>query len=160
LPYGKASELFMPVRYNAMTGKGEQRDINPAHLRKLKRAMEAGEYTPTPGSVGLRKKHREALVIEASPGIGETFRLTVNSDGPLPLTDAGHRMEALALLVKETKAEVEKAKDDKGKAEARAKLDEILALPLTFTVHLDGDSQRDFVNLQEGRPVDPAHLFS
>src|SRR5262249_44933322 len=46
LPYGKASELFMPVRYNAMTGKGEQRDINPAHLRKLKRAMEAGEYTP------------------------------------------------------------------------------------------------------------------
>jgi hypothetical protein len=153
--YSEASELFRPVPYNALNGRGEQRASIEPHLRKLKKAMESGEYTPTSGSVGLRQKHREQVTYE-----GGTFSLTVNSADPLPLTDAGHRLGAIARIVSDLQAKVRAAKDDQEKAEHQAQLEEALSLPITFTIHLDGDTQKDFVNLQSGRVVDRSHLFS
>src|SRR5262245_55795186 len=112
LPYAVATELVMPVVYNALNGKGEQRNIDKGHLRKLRKARGSGQYTPTPGSIGLRKKHREALAFETRPDGTEAFRLEVNSDDPLALTDAGHRMEALKAICKDLKDKVAKAKDE------------------------------------------------
>lgn len=160
LQYAAANELFMPFRYNALTGKGEQRNIDTPHLRKLKKAMESGDYTPTPGSVSLRKKHRDAIKYETRDDGTETFTLEVDSNDPLPLTDAGHRMEAITAIVKEAKTKLALAKTEKDKAGFQKTIDEATKLPITFTVYLDGDAQRDFVRLQAGRSVDASHLFS
>jgi hypothetical protein len=160
LPYREATELFMPVPYNGLSGKGEQRDINPAHLRKLKKAMEVGNYTPTPGSVGLRNNHRDALARQTHSDGTQTFSLEVNRNDPLPLTDAGHRMQALGAIVKELQVRLGKAADETERAKLQAQLDEVQALPITFTLYLDGDPQKDFVNLQAGRTVDSAQMFS
>src|SRR5262249_18700252 len=151
LPYTEANELFMPVRYNGLTGMGEQRVILPAHLRKLKKAMEAGQYTPTPASAGLRNKHREAVRYEKHSDGTVTFRLEVDSNDPLPLTDGGHRMEAIRRIIKETEEKLALAKDDCEKAKLQAQRDEARNLPVTVTIYLDGEPQRDFINLQAGR---------
>src|SRR5258708_7864359 len=141
VPYGEFAELFVPVHYNALTGLGEQRDICPAHLRKLKNAMESGKYTPTPASAGLGKKHLDALVIQEG-----AFTLSVSSDPPLPLTDGGHRREALAAILNELNEKVAAATDEKEKKKLQAEIEGVLALPVTVTLYLNGDTQIDFVN--------------
>lgn len=158
LPFAEANELFMPVRYNGTSGQGEQRAICPSHQRKLQLAMERGDFTPTPISVSLRKKHREAL--QYPPGETRTFSLVVDSDDPLSLTDGGHRIESLFQIVKEAKVAWAKASTDEERAKLQAIIDEANSLPITATIYLDGNPQTDFVNLQLGRTVDAAHLFS
>jgi hypothetical protein len=92
LPFREVNELVKPVQYNAFTGTGEQRDVVEPHVRKVKKAMESGEYTPTPVSVGLGAGHRKQVRFETLPDGTDVFRLDVRSENPLPLTDGGHRL--------------------------------------------------------------------
>lgn len=155
LSFEMASQLFSPFRYNALTGQGEQRDISAKHSRDLQRDIQGGNYTPTSGAVGLRKDHREKAVYE-----GGNFFLEVDSDNPLPLLDHGHTMDAIASIAKEARAGLEAATTEKEKGPFQATLDEVMALPIGFTIHLGGDTQSDFINLQAGKTVDRSHLFS
>jgi hypothetical protein len=99
LTFEEADAVVRSECYDASTGKGEQRALDEAHVRKLRQAMEAGNYTPTPGSLGLREDHRKAVVYDRTADNSVTFRLEVNSDNPLPLTDGGHRLEAIRRIV-------------------------------------------------------------
>lgn len=160
VPYHEARELFCAMTFDAVCNQGEQRELCSAHVRKLKKAMESGEYTPTPASVGLRKEHRKKLTIQPRTDGSEEFTLEVDGAHPLPLTDASHRLAAIGLLLEEFEKNRDKVKTPEKKEEFQKRVEEVLALPITCTVYLDGETRRDFVNLQAGRNVDPSHLFS
>lgn len=155
LPFSQTRQFFKVTPYNALTGRGEQRTVIETHAKKLRSAMEEGDYTPTPFAVGLRKKHHESLKID-----GNNFELTVKSDNPLSLTDGQHREEALVRRLTELAEQLKSAADDAEKQEIQTKIDEINNLPISVILHLDGDTQADFVKLQEGRPVDKSMIFS
>lgn len=144
LPFRDVRKLTRACPFSAASGQGEQRQSQPAHVRKLRNEIEAGRYTPTPVSAGLRETHQQLLVIT-----GDVAKLAVELDEPLPLTDGFQRMSALEELLAQSKAPC----DEK-------KASEILSLPVTLVVYLDGDTQSDFLNLNQGKPVDTTHLFS
>ena len=155
LPFYEAREFVMAVRFNGQTGTGQQREIVESHVRRLKREMEAGAYTPTNISAACSKKHRQALVLNEDG----TFALPVNSDDPLLHIDGGHRFEAMDRIVKELEGKLAKAGEkDKGRL-ARC-LEQAKAVPVTVTVYFDGEPAQDFVRLQQGRAVDAAHMLS
>lgn len=147
MPYGQFENFCSAYTYDAITGVGEQRELFSPHAKTISRAMEENTYTPTPISIGLHESHRSRLKIDPKD---QVFRLeTSGDDDKLPLTDGNHRLTALSYFL------------------ARAKnvgdenlVNDILRLPITFTLYLDGDTQRDFANLQMGRPVDKAHMLS
>ncbi len=157
LPYADAVEFVSPVRYNAVSGKGEQRATIEAHVRKLKGEMQDGNFTPTQVSAGVRKSHIVKLVMNVER---QTFTLGVDSGDPLPQTDGGHRYEALTRIHKELTDSLEAEEDVEKKQAIQTYIDELLVLPVGIRLFLDGNTQRDFINLQAGRPVDAAHLFS
>ena len=160
LPFKEARELFVPAPYDALKNEGEQRDVKMSHVRKLKRAMEAGEFTPTPGAVGLREQHVKAVKYQTLRNKTTVFDLEVDSKQPLPLTDGGHRMESLNQLLLEANELLAQSKDKQEKLNYEARVNEILALPFCCTLYLDGDTRQDFINLQSGRSLDSSHLFS
>lgn len=156
LPFERAKALIKPQRYNALTGKGEQRSIFDSHMKKLRSAIESGDYTPTPVSANLSKKHQDHLKVRDG-----FFTLKVNDREPLLLTDGGHRFEALSSHATSLSEALEnKDLSEADKKTLKAQLDSILNAPITVTLYFDGDAKRDFVNLQAGRPVDAAHMFS
>lgn len=162
LSYVEAALLFMPVRYSALSGKGEQREINENHARKLQREMEQGNYTPVPVSVGLTKKHKEKLT-----ETGNQFTLVVHEDDPLNQTDGSHRFEAIDRLLRHLEEELKNHPEPKEgqpvserRSELLAQAEEIRSLPIMATIYFDGDLQSDFINFQSGRSVDSAHMFS
>lgn len=155
LPFGEASQYLKPVLFDGARGTGQQREIVQGHVRKLKTAMENGSYTPTPASANLDKAHRKGLVMD-----NREFILEVSSEQPLLLTDAGHRFEALRCIANELEEKFASAKDGKDKEKQKGWLDQVLRAPVTITLYFDGDAGVDFVNLQQGRPVDAAHMLS
>jgi hypothetical protein len=155
LPYGQASKVLRAVRYNALAGKGQQREISEPHCRKLVAAMEEGVFTPTPVSANLTKSHREHLKIDNG-----TFRLEVTEDNPLLQTDGGHRFEALYRITKDLEKRLKEASGEAEKAKLSKWLDQANNAPCTITIYIDGDAQCDFVRLQACRPVDASHMFS
>ena len=155
LPYSQATKLIMAVPYRGETGKGQQRELVMAHVRKIKAEMEAGNFTPTPVSAALENRHREHLKLE-----NEQFVLEVNPQDPLLHTDGGHRFEAISLVIKELKTKLEKTKKDTDKEKLQRWIDQAENMPCTVTVYFDGDPQRDFINLQAGRSVDSNHIKS
>jgi hypothetical protein len=154
LPYGQAVQAFVPETYNALTGRGEQRSQFPAHVKSLARAMEEGSYVPTPVAVALRPHHRKAVVFEDN-----TFVLTVSSDRPLALTDGGHRLAAIGLLLDKVRGSTDGVDEKQARAAEKA-ADEIMALPIHATIYFDGDPKDDFLKLQMGKAVDSSHLLS
>jgi hypothetical protein len=164
LPYADAVQLIMPVRFNGQTGKGSQRDVVAAHVRKLKAEMRKGVFTPTNVSANCTDSHRKRL------RLGDEFSLTVDSDDPLNQSDGQHRFEALGELARELTERIEELDDEaedglnpKEKAELKdccRWLAQIKTLPLSVTIYFDGSPARDFVALQMGKAVDPSHLFS
>ncbi len=156
IPFEQANELIMAHGYNGQTGKGQQRAIVESHAKKIKQEMRAGNFTPTPISAALEKRHLELLTLNDDG----TFSLTVNSKDPLLQTDGGHRFEALKLLSVELAETLAKEKDEGEIAVLSRWLKEIKALPITVTVYFDGNAAKDFVNLQAGRAVDASHLKS
>lgn len=157
LTFGEAIEYILPVRYNALTGRGEQRVIHEGHGKTLRKAMREGTYTPTQLSAGLRPNHRSGLKVDVKNG---TFTLEVDSEDPIPQTDGGHRYHAIECEVKETRKAIEACQDDAMRKELEGILTSLLALPLGFRIYFDGDLKSDFIALQSGRSVDPAHLYS
>lgn len=144
IPFGLAREVFKADKFNANTGRGEQRDLVPPQVRALRTAMLNGTYTPTPVSIGLRPRHREAMVLD-----GDTVKLPIYQGDQLPQTDGQQRFGALAEIWKLAK----EAGDDE-------MLKLVEAAPITATINLDGDTKEDFINLQLGRSVDASHMLS
>jgi hypothetical protein len=155
LPYCEAKLYIKPVRFNGQTGAGQQRETVEGHVRRLKKEMAAGNFTPTNVSAACSKKHCESLTLK---GDG-TFQLEVNSEDPLLHTDGGHRFEALNGLIQELKEKSEKA-SAKDKERLSRWLEQARNVPVTVTVYFDGDPAQDFVRLQQGRSVDSAHMLS
>jgi hypothetical protein len=167
LPYEAAVELIMPVRFNGQTGKGSQRDLVVAHVRKLKGEMRKGLYTPTNVSASCTDSHRKGLTL----GADGQFGLTLDSEDPLNQSDGQHRFEAVRELAQELKERIEEldeGREDDGLgpkekvelANCCRWLAQIKTLPVTVTVYFDGNPARDFVALQMGKAVDASHLFS
>src|SRR5579883_3385856 len=144
LPYGVARRVVKAEPFRATTGRGEQREVAPAHAKRLAGAMEDGTYTPTPIAVGLRPRHRKGLAVK--DGVAT---LTLADGDHLPSLDGNHRMTGL----EELRAAADKAGD-------RVFVDRVDRQPVTVVVHLNGDTQQDFVRLQAGRAVDAAHMLS
>jgi hypothetical protein len=151
LPFHEARSYIKAVPYDALTGKGQQRHLEESHVRKLRKAIEDGTYTPAPGSANLDRNHRKALVIKQG-----RFSLDVTADHPLLLTDGRHRFEALSRIVSGLEEELRTETDPAKQAE----LERVLALPITFIIYFDGNPQRDFANLQRRLAVDPTHALS
>jgi hypothetical protein len=144
LPFADADRAFRAELYNAVEGKGEQRPEIVAHVRKLTKDVAGGEFTPTPVAVGVRKKQAKLVKYE----FGRAY-LEVSPADPLPLTDGQQRFGALRALA-----------DVARKAGQAELLRQIAALPIQYTLHIDGDTKADFIRLQAGRPVEAAHLQS
>lgn len=158
LPYSEATEYIMAVRYNGTTGKGQQRELVAAHAKKLKAEMECGTFTPTNVSANCNKRHHGKLALDDATG---RFVLEVDSDDPLIHSDGGHRYEAIGMVVADLEDQIEKAGDNPEKVEKLKRwLEQAKRLPVTVTVYFDGDPQKDFLNLQLGRPVDAAQMLS
>jgi N6-adenosine-specific RNA methylase IME4 len=154
--YGQARRLFQPDLFRVTTGQGEQRAIVPAHVRKLRKEMDSGDYTPTPVSAGLRPRHVNNLTFEGE-GPTRTATLLVEPGDPLPLIDGGHRLHVLEDLRKEAE---QACKDPQTREEGERTLARLDAVPITTVIHLGGNTQVDFLNLQKGKAVDASHVFS
>jgi hypothetical protein len=155
LPFWEAREYLMPVLYNAMTGRGQQREVSPAHIRKIRRAMSEGSFTPTPASANLSPNHRKRLQIEQG-----RFTLEVDSGDPLLQTDAGHRFEVLSAFLRDLQQQLAAATDEDKKTKLQRWIQQVRQAPITVTIYLDGDPQLDFLHLQLGKTVDSAHMLS
>jgi hypothetical protein len=144
LLFRDARRAFKPDQYNALTGKGEQRGEVATQIRALKKAILGVEFTPTPIAVGVRPRHLKLLNEQ-----GSKATLEVDPGDPLPLTDGQQRLAALGQIYDEA---------EKGGDHELA--ERVADLPISLLVHLDGDTQLDFVRLQLGKSVDAAHLAS
>src|SRR5262245_35012099 len=80
LPFSQAWQSVKTFVFRADTGAGEQRAVVDGYVKRLKRAMEAGEYTPTPVTVGLGPEQRASVVYH-----DESFTLQVKQSDPLHL---------------------------------------------------------------------------
>jgi len=140
--FSEAKKWFSSEKYNIDTGGGEQRDLVQSHVRILKKELEEGNFTPTSISVGLKDSQRSAIKRTESDGYPKAGIFLTNGD-TLPLLDGGHRMAALSLLsqVPEYKNDIENS-------------------CVTALLILDGNTKKDFLNLQRGRQVDKSHLHS
>jgi hypothetical protein len=159
VPYREARALFKSEPYSAATGKGEQRGILPGHVRKIRKAMEAGDFTPASVTVGLRPHHRGTLTYQAEDGVRVAV-LTLEEGDTLPLTDGGHRFEALEQIRRAAEEALQAGAEGEAREQARRRLERVDAQPITVMLLLDGDPQNDFINLQKGKAVDAAHMFS
>lgn len=139
IPFSEAKEYFVSKPFNALTGEGSQRVNFDSQIKLLKKAMENGSYTPETFHVSA---YPDSFVINNSD-----VQLNLDSDNPIELINGDHRMSVLKQL--RTKFE-----------EDADRLEEIDSLPIPVIVYLDGDPKKDFVNLQLGRAVDSAHMFS
>jgi hypothetical protein len=137
LPFKEAKDIFSAERYRAGTGAGEQRELVMTHVKSIRKEIEDGNFTPTSVSVGVREN---VEVVNKENGQAE---VTICDGVTLPLLDGGHRFAALDLLY--TKDE---HKEDIGNS------------TVTALVMLDGNTKKDFLNLQKGRPVDKSHIHS
>ncbi len=144
--YGEMRDFVKPDPFRAEKGTGEQRSIVKPHVNRLKTEMLAGTYTPTTFSAGLRPRHQKAVEFDVGLGMAT---INLSSADPIPSTDGNHRATGIADIY----ADAVKAED----LELQTLL---LALPIEVLILLDGDTQRDFLNLQMGRSVDAAHMLS
>ncbi len=95
--------------------------------------MVDGNFTPSSvsASVGDRKYEADE----------KKFKMHLEEGEALPLIDGGHRFRSIEEIVESG--------------------NELAAqLPITILLHIDGDSRKDFLNLQYGRAVDKSHMMS
>lgn len=156
LPYREAIELVIPVTYNAVTGKGEQRDVQKSHVRKLRGEIEDGNYTPTQMTASVRRAQLKGLRLNKD----QTYLLEVDSQDPLAQTDGSHRFAAMQDIVKNLRAVLAGKITAENKKMMQKRLDAMLELQIGIRIFFDGDPQRDFINLQSGRPADRSHMVS
>jgi hypothetical protein len=129
--------------YSAITNLGEQRDADKNHVKRLKKAMLKGEFTPCAMSAGLRQSHTNDCKIDHDT---KKVILKLDPSNPIPLTDGGHRTRALKEIW------------DEGDVAVKRKVESC-----TFPVTIQLDSayvSQDFLHLQEGLKMDKSHLAS
>jgi len=136
--YGVLKKIVSSEKFNALTGCGEQREVVGSHVKKIISEIENGDFTPTAVSCGLRDEQRGTLTFD-----GNKVSLRLEDGQTIPLLDGGHRLEALRLL-----SELDKYKERVDNCD------------ITCLIYLDGNTKKDFLNLQLGRPVDRSHLHS
>ena len=139
IPFRQADRLFRCHVFTIESPGGEQREAGLVHVRLLKRAIEAGHYTPAGFHAGLRQERRDWLT--EKDGVA-TIR--VPDRHAIPLTNGGHRFAALRQILQE-------ALDTQHQELAAA----VFNLPISIIILLDGKTSEDFVNLQISRRVDP-----
>lgn len=159
LPYEEAVKNFVAVRYDATKNKGEQRELVETHVRKLRKEMVEGSYTPVPISVNIPKKKVSDVKYRNKDGV-KHFSIELNDGEYLSQTDGGHRFAALERILSSLNEKLTKTEDEVERKTLKEQINEVLELPITATIYLDGDPQQDFINLQAGRSVDAAHLLS
>lgn len=123
----------------------------------LRREMESDNFTPTVVHMGLRPHHNHTDFTQKDAV--QTATLVIGQH-KLPLTNGGHRLNALGQIRTKAEAAVSTAKTDKEKQEAQKFLALVDLQPITAMILLNGDPQDDFINPQKGKKVDSAHLFS
>jgi hypothetical protein len=160
LTYAQLKQWAKATAYNAETGKGEQRHSKDSHVKKLRKAMEDGEYTPTSFALGLRPKHRKSLTIDDKK---QTFTLEFDPnerDGRLVNTDGNHRLTVLEGVEASWRKSLAETEDKEQKDIIEGWLENLNNLPIPVILHLDGDPQTDFTRLQLGLSVDSTHMLS
>ena len=147
IPFATAAQIIKAEVYSAKTGHGEQREEIDAWVKKLKTSMEQGKFTPTSISVGTKEKHRKALRFHELDGTRLVeLEIDLDSTPTLPLLNAQQRFAALKRIRKQAE-----------NPDVQAKID---ALPVTAIIYLDGSTREDFINLNQGKAIDAAHLLS
>lgn len=159
IPYGEAWHLFKAVPYSASKGKGEHRSISSGHAMKLRKEMEEGRFTPAPISVGLRPNQAAELRYEQTSQ-GRIVWLSVHPDDPLPLTDGGHRFEALRELRERAEKRLQAATTEVEREKAQSSLALVDQQPITAIIHLNSNTQKDFLRLQARKAVDSVQALS
>lgn len=136
-PFGVARKIFKVEPYDPVKNQGEQRARIDSHVRKLKRAMMTGAFTPAPWAGGVRTTHLKNLEVDDKR---KKVKLRVSDRHPLACLDGGHRFESLEDLRKE-------AGDTAG-------VKVVDGVTISVQVYLDPKFIReDFDNLQAGRAV-------
>lgn len=153
-------QLATTYLFKAKGGAGEQRSSRPAHVKKLRKAMREGTFTPTSLSLGLRDSHKK--VLQAEDG---KFTLTFplrdgKKENRLALTDGGHRKAMVEEELEAVGLALDKCDDEDERSELEQQRADLLNLPFPCVLHLDGETDHDFVNLQAGLAVDRSHLLS
>lgn len=139
LPFSEARKYFSTEIYQADTGFGEQRELIESHVKSIKQEIIDDNFTPTSVTVGLR----DLQCLSYEPQEQNIVSLKLSEDTTLPLLDGGHRFFALEVLYKD-----EKYRKDIGDS------------AITALIMLNGNTKKDFLNLQKGRPVDKSHIYS
>lgn len=178
-------EVSRVYHYSGSSGRGEQRGVVTPHVNNLKKAMNDGTFVPTPLTVSVGSKiapvfHEENGTVDIAVNLEEKERLHV-TDGQQRSTalrqlreEANASFESLQQQIESAKAGLAKATADNERSKFQAlikaleekseqsnkKVEQIDNTPITTIVLLDGDTQIDFVALQQGRPVDTAHMLS
>jgi hypothetical protein len=156
IPYQHAVKIIIPNRYEALSGRGEQRELQPAWSKKLSRAMLEGSYTPTPITASLRPEHKRCLTIDRDKG---KYELQLG-ERTLAETDGQHRMDAIRRIRQDVSDKVSTTSDKELKKSLETQLKQIDSLPIVVRIFFDGDARQDFLRLQLGRAADRAQMFS
>lgn len=155
-PYSEIVKLMSPNRYDATSGKGEQRHVHEGHKRKLLKALKEGTFTPTPVAASLDEDYQKKVELDEE---SLTFKLSIKKDKLISQTDGGHRFAAIASLREIYADQMDDENTEKAEL-AQMIVGQIDALPIVVVVYLDGSPQEDFINLQSGRTVDKTHILS
>lgn len=170
--FGEIEEFTKVYVFNPQKSEGEQRHIVDSHAQALKRDILAGVFTPTAVSCNLYKVHKSALVEKDG-----NFSLEVSAKAPLPMTDGGHRVEAVRRVRNEFTAKRDEAlakvklalgKENREVAEQQQGVADfyenaiamVAELPFVVMLYLDGESKVDFLNFQRGKTMDKNHGFA
>ncbi len=147
MPFMEARQWFevKVYRITAKSDSGEQRAQIDQWVSRLRREMQADNFTPAGWSAGIRAVHLPSLKIDEKKG---TASFEVTSNTKMALIDGGHRMAAMSALLKQATE-----KGDEALVEA------IQTCDVTIQIYLDPERlKRDFINLQQGRPVSGAQV--
>lgn len=139
--YGKIRKYFRPLQYDAKTGKGVQRKLIDKWVKKIKRDMSKGRYSPTVAYATVEQVHHDRKIIQIHH---RKVKFTGDINYPVSLTDSQHRFAAMEEI----------------RAESTKMQWLIDAQPIIVQVNLNTDPVEDFLNYQKGRPTDKTHVLS
>lgn len=132
--YGTIREFLTVKRFN-LDGEGYQRETTQSWVNKLSSEFSSGNFSPTVFYANTNSTHN----IHKQEGI---VTLDLNSENPLEITDAQHRLNALE-IIRNTNIICQNLVDE---------------LPVVILVNLNGNPATDFLNYQRGRPVHKNHM--
>lgn len=137
--YGTLRDYSKKSVYDVTTSEGEQREASIKHVKKLRKSMSDGTYTPVGFSAVVSN---EGCINYIKGGKAE---IELTESNKLILLDGGHRVDALEILRSENET-------------LRRKVDN---QPIPLMVYLDPEKRKlDFCNLQNRLPVKKSHLLN